>query len=101
MDLFTPNFTPKNQHELVIHTLIEFRRSQFELSQLYWMEVYKTSKFNTRLGEVERMCNKKLVDRKLKPFVNRFGHDSKYMVYIPILNESEYMECLSKIKKEI
>ena len=99
MNLFTPNFTPQNQHELVIYTCIEHRRSGFELSLLTWMEEYKTAKLSTRLGEVEKITGRKLVERKDKDFVNRFGHKSQYTIYVPILEEKEYLECLEKLRK--
>lgn len=99
MNLFTPTFTPKNQNELVIYTLIEHRRSGFELSLLTWMQEYKSAKWSTRLGEVEAITGKKLVERKTKQFVNRFGHLGYYVVYIPILEEKEYLQCLNILRK--
>lgn len=95
----TPPFTPENQHELVIHTLCEFIGTEI-LSNSYWSEHYKTLKFSTRLGEVERMLNLKLAERKLKPFTNRFGHKSQYMTYIPILTREKYVECLEMLREK-
>lgn len=86
---------PNNQHELVLHTLIYPPK---EISIGYWMEVYRTHKLSTRLGDVERMLNITLVDRKRVDFVNRFTHKSDYMTYIPILTKEEYVELYNKIK---
>lgn len=86
---------PNNQHELVLHTLIYPPK---EISIGYWMEVYRTHKWSTRLGDVERMLNITLVDRKRVDFVNRFTHKSDYMTYIPILTKEEYVELYNKIK---
>lgn len=86
---------PNNQHELVLHTLIYPPK---EISIGYWMEVYRTHKWSTRLGDVERILNITLVDRKRVDFVNRFTHKSDYMTYIPILTKEEYVELYNKIK---
>jgi hypothetical protein len=86
---------PNNQHELVLHTLIYPPK---EISIGYWMEVYRTHKWSTRLGDVERMLNITLVDRKRVDFVNRFTHKSDYMTYIPILTKEEYVELYNKMK---
>ena len=87
---------PSNQHELVIYTLIFPPK---EISIGYWMEVYKTHKWSTRLGDVERMLGISLVDREMVDFVNRFNHSSRYMVYIPILTKNEYVELYNRMKK--
>ena len=84
---------PTNQHELVIHTLWEFTYLPLafsELTQAYWATTYKSLKFNTRLGEVERELNRTLVRREWRQFTNRFGHVSQYRVYVPVLSTSEY-----------
>ena len=86
---------PNNQHELVLHTLIYPPK---EISIGYWMEVYRTHKWSTRLGDVERILNITLVDRKRVDFVNRFTHKSDYMTYIPILTKEEYVELYNKMK---
>lgn len=86
---------PRNQHELVLHTLIF---PPEEISIGYWMDVYKTHKWSTRLGDVERLLNIVLVDRKLKDFTNRFGHSSQFMVYTPILTKVEYSELYLKLR---
>lgn len=86
---------PRNQHEMVLHTLIF---PPDEISIGYWMEVYKTHKWSTRLGDVERILNIVLVDRKWKDFNNRFGHSSKFKVYIPILEKNDYVELYDKLR---
>ena len=95
----TPQFTPENQHELVLHTLCEFIGTS-TLSQGYWMQYYKSAKFSTRLHELQRILNKTLVQKESKPFTNRFGHKSQYTVYIPILTQKEYVECLETLKEK-
>ena len=86
---------PRNQYELVLHTLIF---PPEEISIGYWMEVYKTHKWSTRLGDVERLLGVVLVDRKWKDFTNRFGHGSQFTVYTPILTKSEYSELYLKLR---
>ena len=87
---------PKNQHALVLHTLIHPPR---ELSLSHWMNLYKSAKFSTRLGELERKLNVKLVERLNKPFVCRFGTTHYYTVYKPILSKNEYIELYNKVNK--
>ena len=87
---------PENQHELVLYTLIYPPK---EISIGYWMEVYKTHKWSTRLGDVERILNMTLVDRKNVEFVNRFNHKSSYTVYTPKLTKQEYVELYKRMKK--
>lgn len=94
---------PQNQKELVLHTLGEFTsfpKKYTNLTQGYWMKEYKTSKFNTRLGEVERILNIKLVNREWKPFTNRFGHHSKYRVYKPIWSKSDYIIFMELLRRK-
>ncbi len=86
---------PRNQHEMVIHTLIF---PPDEISIGYWMEVYKTHKWSTRLGDVERILGMVLVDRKWKDFENRFGHSSQFKVYTPILTKNDYVELYAKLR---
>lgn len=86
--------TPTNQHELVLYTLIFPPK---ELSMGYWMNHYKSHKFSTRLGEVEKELGISLVERKQTQFTNRFGHNSHYVVYVPVLKQSEYVELYKKI----
>ena len=87
---------PKNQHALVLHTLIHPPR---ELSLSHWMNQYKSAKFSTRLGELERKLNIKLVDRIIKPFVCRFGTKHYYTVYKPILSKEQYLEFYNQVNK--
>ncbi len=89
--------TPRNQHELVLHTLIYPPQ---ELTIGYWMNVYKSHKWSSRLGEVEKMLNITLVERESKTFVNRFGHTSTYTVYKPVLDKKEYIELFKKIQND-
>jgi hypothetical protein len=86
---------PNNQHELVLYTLIYPPK---ELSMAYWMNAYKSHKFSSRLGELEKKLSTTLVERKQKSFTNRFGHDSSYTVYIPILSKAEYVDLYMKLK---
>jgi len=88
--------TPKNQHALVLHTLIHPPR---ELSLSHWMNQYKSAKFSTRLGELERKLNVKLVERLNKPFVCRFGTTHYYTVYKPILSKQQYVEYYNQVNK--
>jgi hypothetical protein len=92
---------PNNQYELLLHTLIEFTSNLKgkELSMSYWMQHYRSHKFSTRLGDVENDLNIKLVKREFKKFTNRFGHHSKYRVYIPILEHSEYVRIYLEYKE--
>jgi hypothetical protein len=93
---------PKNQHELVLHTLCEHAKEPFNLgfSAEYWMTRYKTYKFSTRLHELERKLSVKLCDRKLTDFTNRFGHKSKYMTYRPIYTTDIYISLLEKLRSK-
>lgn len=97
--------TPNNQHELVLHTLWEhafFLTKGDSFSAEYWMKNYKSSKFSTRLGEVERKLGIRLCDRKLVDFTNRFGHKSQYTTYRPIYTKLMYEKYLEKLRsKEI
>jgi|LakMenEpi03Aug12_release.lakeMendotaPanAssembly.Ray.scaffolds.fasta_scaffold00239_106 hypothetical protein len=87
---------PKHQYGLVLHTLIF---PPVELSIGYWMMQYKTHKFSTRLGELEKKLNKTLVTREWVKFTNRFGHSSEYRIYIPALEKSEYIELYKIINR--
>lgn len=86
-DIILPN--PVNQKALVLHTLIF---PPAEISIGYWMIMYKTHKFSTRLGELERMLGVALVNREWRDFINRFDHKSEYRVYIPVLDREKYIE---------
>lgn len=88
---------PKNQWEMILHTLIFPPK---ELSMAYWMNVYKSHKFSSRLGELEKDLNIMLVERKQKKFTNRFGHKSSYTVYIPILENKQYVELYFKLQNK-
>ena len=72
--------SPKNQYALVLHTLM---KPPTEISMGYWMQVYKTHKFSTRLGELEK----------------KLGHKSQYTVYTPILSNEQYLEFYNKVNK--
>ena len=85
---------PKNQYALVLHTLMNPPK---ELSMGYWMEEYKSHKFSSRLGELEKKLGYPLAFRKPKDFVNRFGHKSQYMVYTPLASMAQYLEFYAKI----
>lgn len=99
-DIFTPQFKPKNHHELVLFTLAEHSNTSFELSGLSWLERYRIAKWSTRLGETENMIGKKLCNRHTKTFKNVFGHDSYYTVYIPLFSCSEYTEMFLKLREK-
>lgn len=93
--------TPKNQNELVLHTLWEHAASSIKgltFSAKYWMVNYNTLKWSTRLGEVERKLGIRLCDRKLVDFTNRFGHKSQYMTYRPIYSPDYYVQLLEKLR---
>ena len=87
---------PKNQHALVLWTLMYARK---EISVGYWMDRYKSSKFSSRFGELENDFNTTLAIREPKKFVNRFGHKSTYMTYKPILSRLQYIEFYNQINK--
>ncbi len=89
--------SPSNQHELVLHTLIFPPK---ELTINYWGLVYKTNKFSSRLGEVEKKLNIVLVKREFKKFVNRFGHESEYRVYTPIHDQNVYIQIYNEMKSK-
>lgn len=89
---------PTNQHELVLHTLIYPPQ---ELTIGYWMQEYKTHKWSSRLGDVERLLNTTLVERQNKKFVNRFGHTSTYKVYIPIHSKDTYIAFFNKLHSKL
>lgn len=88
---------PKNQYALVLHTLMNPPR---ELSLSHWMNLYKSAKFSTRLGELEKELNTTLVLRTPTPFVNRFGHKGYYIIYTPILTKKEYQEFYNLINSK-
>jgi len=88
---------PRNQHELVLHTLIYPPQ---ELTIGYWMNIYKSHKWSSRLGDVERLLNTTLVERQNKKFVNRFGHTSTYKVYVPIHSKDTYIAFFNKLHNE-
>jgi len=96
--------TINNQHELVIHTLwghsTENTKEAITFSAEYWMVNYKSSKFSTRLGEVERKLCIRLCDRKLVDFTNRFGHKSQYTTYRPIYTKLMYERYLEKLRSK-
>lgn len=85
---------PKNQYALVLHTLMHPPK---ELDNGYWMKAYKSYKFSTRLGELEQKLGINLVHRQQRDFVNRFGHKSNYVEYIPYLTRTKYLEYYTKI----
>lgn len=87
---------PRNQHELVLHTLIFPPK---ELTLGYWMEKYKTAKWSSRLGEVEERFPH-LVERVPTKFVNRFGHAGRYTVYKPLLTIEEYIDIYLKMREK-
>jgi hypothetical protein len=87
---------PKNQHALVIYTLL---KPPPELSMGWFMAVYKTHKFSNRLSEIEARYNKLLVSRTRKQFTNRFGHNSSYTVYTPCQPKEVYLELYKELNK--
>lgn len=100
MNIFTPNFRPTNQHELVLWTLAEHANNGFELSGNTWIQRHRISKFSTRLGETEIMTGQKLCSRHTKTFKNVFGHDSYYTVYTPLFSCSEYTEMFNNLREK-
>lgn len=88
---------PRNQHELVIFTLIFCPE---ELSMGWFMANYKTHKLSNRLYELERLFNKTLTSKTRKKFVNRFGHESSYVVYTPIVPKSELILLYNQLQSK-
>lgn len=96
---------PRNQYELVVHTLIFHDRNK-ELTMSTWMTQYRTHKWSSRLGQVEgrsvrQSLDTTLVNRRAKSFVNRFGHDSYYTVYEPLLTREQYIKLYFEMREKI
>ena len=94
---------PNNQHEFVLHTLWAHANKNtkgMSFSAEYWMVEYRSSKWSTRLGEVERKLCIRLCDRKMVDFTNRFGHKSQYMKYRPIYTPDYYVQLLQKLRSK-
>lgn len=84
---------PKNQHALVLHTLMHAPR---ELCYKHWINLYDSAKFSTRLGELEEKLNVKLVSRAIGTRVV-FWKKHYYTIYKPILSKKQYIEFYNKI----
>ena len=86
---------PKNQHALVLHTLINPPK---ELCFRFWMKNYNSSKFGSRLGEVEKMIGVALVNRdEWGTLILPSGRKKDYVIYKPILSKEQYIEFYNKI----
>jgi len=89
-DITIPN--PTNQWELLLWNLIHIDQFKEGLTIGSYFQKWRTAKISSRLGEVEKEIGKVLVERRITPFTNRFSHSGHYVVYVPILSQSEYIK---------
>jgi hypothetical protein len=84
-----PSFIPKNQHQLVLFYLMNY--AKFDLKFVINDSMF--IKFQTRLSDLENEYGT-FTKKEWKPFVNRFGHSSRYLEYS--LSNKELAETILK-----
>lgn len=72
--------TPKNQHQLVLWYLINWKYG-FSLKDVINDTLF--FKFQTRLSDIE-LEHGYITKKTRKSFINRFGRNSSYLIYEPL-----------------
>lgn len=87
---------PRNEYALVLFTLIT-KDVDFELTNKHWINKYDSTKWSSRLSELEKKLQVTLVKRTWKTKVNYFGRTKGYKVYENIHEKKYLIELYNKI----
>ena len=84
--------TPKNQHQLAIWYLLNWK--EFSLKEVINDSMF--FKIQTRISEIELEHMITIAERTRKSFTNRFGNKSTYNIYNKCVSDEKLIELFDK-----